>query len=268
MKLYFAGPLFTTPERQWNAEVTAALRAAGHEVFLPQEQEPGKDGPGVFATDVGGIDWADGLVAIIDGPDPDAGTSWEVGYAFGKKPIVLVRTDFRSDGGEVGEYNPMLTQAATIRLDLPAASTTEVVSAFSMRSNGSRPPNVLQRRRSRHRPAAAMTEPPRSSALEPGRAGDGNWDRATPDAVPGVLVKPFVVYRHQPKRCNSVIGGTSTEKRGAFSAWPLRLRDLCGGVWSVRLRHGKGVERRREPFNPPPPPPPRSPRLIRRGSRR
>ena len=50
MKLYLAGPLFTTPERVWNAEVTAALRAAGHEVFLPQEQEPGKDGAGIFAT--------------------------------------------------------------------------------------------------------------------------------------------------------------------------------------------------------------------------
>jgi hypothetical protein len=33
-------------------------------------------------------------------------------------------------GGDAGEYNPMLTQAATIRLDLPAASTPEVVSAI------------------------------------------------------------------------------------------------------------------------------------------
>jgi nucleoside 2-deoxyribosyltransferase len=48
MKLYFAGPLFTTPERTWNAEVTAALRAAGHEVFLPQENEPGKDAAGIL----------------------------------------------------------------------------------------------------------------------------------------------------------------------------------------------------------------------------
>jgi len=129
MKLYFAGPLFTTAEREWNAEVAAALRAAGHEVFLPQEKEPGKDGPGIFATDVGGIDWADGLLAIMDGPDQDAGTSWEVGYAFRKKPIVLVRTDLRSMAGDAGEYNPMLAGAATIRVGLPAASTTEVVSA-------------------------------------------------------------------------------------------------------------------------------------------
>jgi nucleoside 2-deoxyribosyltransferase len=131
MKLYFAGPLFTTPERTWNAEVTAALRAAGHEVFLPQENEPGKDAAGIFAADKAGIDWTDGLVAIMDGPAPDSGTCWEVGYAFGtKKSIVLVRTDFRAMAGNAGEYNQMLTQAATIRLDLPAASTTEVVSAI------------------------------------------------------------------------------------------------------------------------------------------
>jgi hypothetical protein len=52
MKVYLAGPSFTTPERTWNAEVTAALRAAGREVFRPQEQEAGKDGPRIFATDV------------------------------------------------------------------------------------------------------------------------------------------------------------------------------------------------------------------------
>ena len=131
MKLYFAGPLFTTAERVWNADVTAALRAAGHEVFLPQENEPGKDAAGIFAADVGGIDWADGLVAIMDGPDPDSGTCWEVGYAYGvRKPIVLVRTDMRSMAGDAGNYNPMLTQAATIRLDLPIASTTEVIAAI------------------------------------------------------------------------------------------------------------------------------------------
>ncbi len=131
MKLYFAGPLFTTPERTWNAEVAEALRAAGHEVFLPQEQEPGKDAAGIFAVDVGGIDWSDGLVAIMDGPDPDSGTAWEVGYAFGvKKPVVLVRTDFRAMAGSSGDYNPMLTQAATARIDLPAGSTTEVIAAI------------------------------------------------------------------------------------------------------------------------------------------
>lgn len=130
MKIYFAGPLFTAAEQTWNAEVTAALRAAGIEVFLPQEQEMGKAAAGIFATDVGGIDWADVLVAIMDGPDPDSGTAWEVGYAFRKKPIVLVRTDFRAQAGSSGPYNPMLTEAATIRLELPLASIPEVTAAI------------------------------------------------------------------------------------------------------------------------------------------
>jgi len=131
VKLYFAGPLFTTPERTWNAEVASALRAAGHEVFLPQENEPGLDATGIFAADVGGIDWADGLIAIADGSDPDSGTAWEVGYAYGtRKPVVLVRTDLRALAGDIGEYNAMLTQAATARIDLPAASTAEVIAAI------------------------------------------------------------------------------------------------------------------------------------------
>jgi nucleoside 2-deoxyribosyltransferase len=131
VKLYFAGPLFTTAERTWNAEVVAALRAAGHEVFLPQEKGNGTDAADIFTTDVGGIDWADGLVAIMDGLDPDSGTCWEVGYAYGtQKPIVLVRTDIRNQGGGAGTYNPMMAEAATVRLDLPAALTTDVIAAI------------------------------------------------------------------------------------------------------------------------------------------
>src|SRR5688500_7742158 len=131
MKLYFAGPLFTTPERTWNAEVVGALRAAGHEVFLPQEQEPGKDAAGIFATDRGGVDWADGLLALVDGPDPDSGTCWEVGYAYGNnKPIVLIRTDLRDLAGKAGRYNPLVAESATIRLDLPGISTAEAITAI------------------------------------------------------------------------------------------------------------------------------------------
>ena len=126
MKLYFAGPLFSAAERAWNEELAAALREGGHEVFLPQEQEPGKDAPGIFETDVGGIDWADALVAIMDGPDPDSGTAWECGYAYGKKPILLVRTDFRAQTGSGAPYNPMLTESATIRLDLPFAPMARI----------------------------------------------------------------------------------------------------------------------------------------------
>lgn len=148
MRLYFAGPLFSTSERAWNAEVVAALRAAGHDVFLPQEQEPGRDGAGIFAADVAGIDRADAIIAIIDGADADAGTSWEVGYAFGRrKPVILVRTDMRLFAGEAGPFNPMLAESATVRIDLPAATTAEVIDAVlvalsgdAVAGHGSRPP--------------------------------------------------------------------------------------------------------------------------------
>ena len=126
MKLYFAGPLFSAAERSWNEALAATLREAGHEVFLPQDQETGRDAAGIFGTDVAGIDWADALVAIMDGPDPDSGTAWECGYAYGKKPIILIRTDFRAQTGGGAPYNPMLTESATIRLDLPLASMARV----------------------------------------------------------------------------------------------------------------------------------------------
>jgi nucleoside 2-deoxyribosyltransferase len=131
VRLYVAAPLFTAAERDWNARLAAGLRAAGHDVFLPQEQEPGLDGPAIFATDVAGIDGAEGLVAIMDGPDPDSGTAWEVGYAYAaRKSIVLVRTDIRAMAGPAGDYNPMLAESATKRIDLPSASTDEVLAAI------------------------------------------------------------------------------------------------------------------------------------------
>ena len=118
MRIYFAGPLFSAAERDWNATLAAALR---------QEKEPGMDPAGIFATDVGGIDWADGIVAIMDGADPDSGTCWEVGYAYRKKPIVLVRTDMRRNSGDGGSgYNAMLAESATIRVDAVAAPIDRV----------------------------------------------------------------------------------------------------------------------------------------------
>ena len=99
------------------------------------------DAAGIFSTDVGGIGWADALVAIMDGPDPDAGTAWEVGYAYRKKPIVLVRTDIRTGAGNQ-PYNAMLTEAATVRLDLPFAPmariVAEVLDALRRVEDGSR----------------------------------------------------------------------------------------------------------------------------------
>ena len=60
-----------------------------------------------------GVDWADIVVANIDGADPDSGTCWEAGYAYNKKPVILYRTDIREERPPFGPYNLMLHQAAT-----------------------------------------------------------------------------------------------------------------------------------------------------------
>jgi nucleoside 2-deoxyribosyltransferase len=139
MKVYLAGPLFSTAERDFNAQLTARLRALGHEIFLPQESEQGAmTAREIFQSDVAGVDWSDAVVANMDGPDPDSGTCWECGYAYGKKFIVLFRTDFRV-GHEIRDaavaqdeapYNLMLTESADARLDLPFKTVDEVAAAI------------------------------------------------------------------------------------------------------------------------------------------
>jgi nucleoside 2-deoxyribosyltransferase len=132
MRIYLAGPLFTAAERSFNRRLRDLLQAQGHQVWLPQEHEPReKVAKRIFLTDVGGLDSCDAVVANMDGPDPDSGTCWECGYAYGKKPIIVFRTDFRACGDtETTAYNLMLTESADIRLDLPLAGEERVAAAI------------------------------------------------------------------------------------------------------------------------------------------
>ena len=121
-EIYLAGPLFTLAEQSFNIELARFLEGEGFEVFLPQEHEPrSKTAKSIFEMDVAALDWADMVVACMDGPDPDSGTAWECGYAYAKgKPIVCFRTDFRVSGDTKGApYNLMLTESAAARLEVP-----------------------------------------------------------------------------------------------------------------------------------------------------
>jgi len=142
MKIYLAGPLFNAAERNFNNELTGLLRNRGHEVWLPQEfEQRAMTAKQIFVKDVEGIDWADVVVANMDGPDPDSGTCWECGYAYRRKPVILFRTDFRA-GHEMRDdllkieeqnnplYNLMLTEAATERLDLRYAAVDRVADSI------------------------------------------------------------------------------------------------------------------------------------------
>jgi nucleoside 2-deoxyribosyltransferase len=121
-KLYLAGPLFTLAERNFNVELTAALRQFDNiQVWLPQEHEPRENtAKSIFDLDVQGVKWCNTIVANMDGPDPDSGTCWEVGcaYALGKR-IILYRADIRcASDFEGSPYNLMLSQSADALLPI------------------------------------------------------------------------------------------------------------------------------------------------------
>jgi len=120
MKIYLAGPLFSVAERAFNELLADRLRTAGHKVWLPQESEQRPmSARQIFEKDVEGVDWAEVVVANMDGPDPDSGTSWECGYAYRKKPVIVFRTDFRvGDQPGLAPFNLMLAESATCFLDL------------------------------------------------------------------------------------------------------------------------------------------------------
>ncbi|WP_435007773.1 nucleoside 2-deoxyribosyltransferase [Tundrisphaera lichenicola] len=126
MNLYLAGPLFTQAERAWNLRLAGLLTEAGHSVFLPQTEVQAiatLDADAIFRVDVDGVRSADAIVAILDGADPDSGTSFECGLAYALGiPIIAVRTDFRAGGDalpgqKLATINLMLAQASTAVVD-------------------------------------------------------------------------------------------------------------------------------------------------------
>jgi nucleoside 2-deoxyribosyltransferase len=124
MKIYLAGPLFTSAEQEFNRQLCSALQNAGHDVWLPQEHEPrDRTATAIFDEDLKGMDWAQVIVGNMDGPDPDSGTCWECGYAYRKKPIILYRTDFRQ-AGDVDDtpFNLMMFASANAVIVAPLAS--------------------------------------------------------------------------------------------------------------------------------------------------
>jgi len=113
MNIYWAAPLFTAAERRFNDACAALLRGRGHRTHLPQDEPPSFDPSEVYERCAAAIRGSEVVVACLDGPDPDSGTSWEVGYAVGiGKPVVAFRTDDRlAELPDMGRCNLMLTQS-------------------------------------------------------------------------------------------------------------------------------------------------------------
>jgi nucleoside 2-deoxyribosyltransferase len=128
--VYFAGPLFSEAEIQFNANLASQLREHGYSIFLPQDECNGKTLDQIFATCRKGIDNAEVVIAILDGADADSGTCWECGYAYAKgKPVVAVRTDFRESGDTKG-FNAMLYYGASAIVMQPKNCAEEILSAL------------------------------------------------------------------------------------------------------------------------------------------
>lgn len=125
--VYLAGPLFSQAERMWNRAFARALEAAlpGLTVALPQDYKPHsryndrRHFGEVYKLCVKGLDDCNAVVAVLDGPDSDSGTAWEVGYAAAKQlPIIGIRTDYRPSQ-EQG-VNLMLSRSCSRIVNRPA----------------------------------------------------------------------------------------------------------------------------------------------------
>lgn len=107
INLYYAAPLFTEAERQWNANNVRLIRRWEEEfletLYVPQEfcagldaNPIGIDKKQIFKTCMDNLNKVDGVIAVLDGSDVDSGTAWEVGYAIAKGiSVVGLRTDWR-----------------------------------------------------------------------------------------------------------------------------------------------------------------------------
>src|SRR5579863_1613918 len=115
MLIYFAAPLFSRAEREFNERLTQQLETHGFTVFLPQRDGVEKDKPtysamtreewrrAVFSIDKQQIFACDIFLFLLDGRVPDEGACVELGMAYcqrelqGRKRLLIgLQTDIRA----------------------------------------------------------------------------------------------------------------------------------------------------------------------------
>lgn len=145
--IYFAAPLFTKGEIDFNLKLATELREQGYKIYLPQEACTGITDPyQLYDTCIQGLDGAGMVLIILDGTDGDSGSCFEMGYAFAKGlPIVGLRTDFRGSGEHMG-LNLMLTHSCThlVLTKMPPLKSTESEAKVTIIEVGTNPlPSLL-----------------------------------------------------------------------------------------------------------------------------
>jgi nucleoside 2-deoxyribosyltransferase len=128
-RIYLSGPLFSQAEIAWGGRIKTLLEIGLKNVKIvwPHEIATGS-AEKVFQTNLLAMNECDLMVAILDGPQVDDGTAWEVGYFFSQgKRIVGLRTDFRRAGeAEKSRVNLMVECACLAVTSSPDQLVSEL----------------------------------------------------------------------------------------------------------------------------------------------
>ena len=111
-KIYVAGPLFTSAERAYLEQIDRICREAGFSTYLPHRDagisSDAASREQCFKMDKAALDEVALIVAVLNGPDVDSGTAWEMGYAYARGIPVLSITDDKRLQQMPQSLNPML----------------------------------------------------------------------------------------------------------------------------------------------------------------
>lgn len=139
--IYLAGPLFTEAEQAWHRAAKARMEAAtGRRVIWPFEligqdriERWGDKAPRkVMEHCRDALAACSVVVALLDGPQVDDGTAWEVGFAHARCISVIgVRTDFRKAGDVPGAVVNAMIHASC---DVIVASVDELIAELKKRT--------------------------------------------------------------------------------------------------------------------------------------
>lgn len=122
MNIYFASPLFSEMERNYNKSLVEKIRlhyGDSVDVYLPQEnnsindKESFADSIKIAKADTDKLSKSDLVFAVLDGLNIDNGVCAEIGYAFAKNiPVIGLYTDSRQQGSENSDKIKALSETA------------------------------------------------------------------------------------------------------------------------------------------------------------
>ncbi len=128
-RIYLSGPLFSQAEITWGGRIKTILEKGLKNVKIvwPHEIASGPVDQ-VFLANLQAMNECDFMVAILDGPQVDDGTAWEIGYFFSQgKRIIGIRTDFRRAGeAEKSRVNLMVECACLAVTSSPDQLVSEL----------------------------------------------------------------------------------------------------------------------------------------------